>query len=224
LVEKIYFKEGDYVKKGQTILKLNDKLQKLETNRRKLVLDDTTNLDSLEINLETMKDIVEKKEYLYENTKAVSLNELRQLKMQYVKNRGELLSLRENEKKEKVEYQISSEVLDYYKLKSPISGTIITIIPNLGEWVQTGKIIVNIVDIKTCFVEVDLEQNAVSQLLKNKNVKIEVNGKDSLIIKDGYVDFISSVADSSSGLTRAKISFKNKDGAVTPGVSATIKF
>lgn len=224
IVSKIILKEGDRVKKNQVILKLDDKLQKLETTRRKLVFNDTTQLDSLKASLVIMEDIVSKKEALFKNTKALSLNELNQLRMQYINSRGEFDTLVSNEEKEKIEYQISKEVLNYYNLKSPIDGVITHIKPKLGEWVQVGSEIVSVVNTKTCFVVVDLSAELLQKLPLHSKVTVEVNDGSKIIQKDGSVDFISVVADSSSGLVRVKIYFDNSDDAVRPGVAASIVF
>ena len=224
IVSKFYLKEGDIVKKGQVILKLDDKLQKLETIRRKLVLDDTTQLDSLRKSLRIMKDILSKKESLFKNTKALSLNELNQLKIQYINAKGELDTLISNEKKEKVEYEISKNVLNYYNLKSQVDGVITYIKPKLGEWVQVGSEIVTIVNTKTCFVEIDLDIASLKKLSLNSKVTVEIKDGENTIKKEGSVDFISAVADSSSSLVRAKIYFDNSDDSVIPGVTASIIF
>lgn len=224
IVSKILLKEGDFIRKGQIILKLDDKLQRLETLRRKTILDDKTQEKSLELNLVILKDILVKKEQLYKDTKAVSLNELSQLRMQYINSKGELANLKANEVKEDIEYQISAEVLEYYKLKSPTNGIITKIEPQEGEWVQVGKEIVHITNITTCFVEIDLEVSVLKDISVNSKVTVEVNNGVNIIKKEGRVNFISAVADSSSGLVRAKIYFNNKDNKVIPGLTATVIF
>jgi RND family efflux transporter MFP subunit len=224
IISKLLLKEGDTVKKGQVILTLDNKLQKLETIRRKLVLDDTTQVDSLKKSLIIMKDIVSKKEEFFKRTKALSLNELNQLRIQYINAQGELDALISNERKEKIEYQIAKEVLHYYNLKSPIDGVITRIKPKVGEWVQVGSEIVSIVNSKTCYVEVDIDTTLLKNLTLHSKVIVEVKDGLQNIQKEGSVDFISVVADSSSSLVRAKIYFDNSDSAVTPGVTAVIIF
>ena len=224
IVSKLFLKEGDIVTKGQIILKLDDKLQKLETIRRKLVLDDTTQLSSVKKSLNIMNEIVAKKENLFKNTRAISLNDLNQIRIQHINAKGELAALIANEKKEKIEYKISLEVLNYYNLKSPVDGVITNIKPKLGEWVQVGKEIVSIVNSKTCFVEVDIDMTLLKNLSLNSKVMVEVKDGQDIIQKEGSVDFISVVADSSSSLVRAKIYFDNSDNVVTPGVTAEIVF
>jgi len=222
IVSKFSFKEGDSVKKGQLILTLDDKLQKLETQRRKMVLDDKTQVETLEKRLMIMKEIITAKESLYESTKAISLNELNQLRIQYINTQGELESLKSNEGKEQIEYEISNEVLRYYNVTSPIDGVITQIKPKIGEWVQKGNEIVTVVNIKTCFVEVDLDIGALKNISLDSKVLVEIRDFGKRIQRKGRVRFISAVADSSSSLVRAKVYFDNNDEAVTPGSTAYI--
>tara|TARA_B100001063_G_C16778178_1_gene567738 strand:- start:2234 stop:2983 length:750 start_codon:yes stop_codon:yes gene_type:complete len=224
IVNKLLLQEGSVVKKNQSILKLDDKLQKLETKRRKLVLDDKIKLKSLVKNLVIMKDLLNKKEQLYKTTKAISLNELNQLRMQYINFKAEIETLRANEKKEEVEYKISAEILDYYDLRSPIDGVITEIKPQMGEWVQSGDEIVTVVNVKTCYVEVDIDSSLVKDISMDKKVLVEVVNTNNPIQKEGTFSFISAVADSSSGLVRAKVLIKNEDNTVVPGVTAKITF
>lgn len=223
-VEKVFLKEGDRVKKGEVILSLDSNLQNLETKRRKLLLDDKTQVVSLRKNLRVLESILNKKQKLYNQTKSISLNELQQLRMQYTNTKAELQSLRINEKKEQLEYEISKNVLKYYKLTSPVDGIITDILPKVGEWVQVGKEIVQIVNIDTCFVEVDLSVNDLQVVSLNSKVDIEINDGNKTFIKEGTVSFISAIADSSSGLIRAKIDFDNKDKKAIPGLTANVLF
>jgi len=224
IITKFYKKEGDFIKKDDFILKLDDNLQKLETQRRKIVLEDKTQLEAMQKNLMILKDILNKKEILFKKTKAISLNELNQLRMQYINTQGEVDNFIANEKKETIEYKISAEVLKYYKLKSPVDGVITKIKPKIGEWVETGKEIVDIVDIRTCFVEIDLNINQLQTIKLNSKVIIKVDIGDKIIKKDGFIKFISVVADNSSSLIRAKVYFDNKDMLITPGINATVIF
>jgi RND family efflux transporter MFP subunit len=183
MIENIILKEGSRVKKNQVILKMDDNLQKLETQRRKIVLDDKTKIKSLEDNLVIMKDLLVKKEKLYKDTKAISLNELNQLKMQLINIKGELAALKANEKKEKIEYVISKEVLKYYEIKSPINGQIVSIKPQIGEWVQTGNEVANIINIDKCYVEANIDVNIVQAIKIGTKLNIEVNNGLEVIKK-----------------------------------------
>lgn len=224
IVSNILKKEGDSVKKGETILKLDDQLQRLETQRRKIAFEDKTQLLAQKKSIVILKNILQNQETLYKETHVISLNELNQLKMQYIKSLGDLESTMMNEKKEEMEYEIALKVLDYYSLNSPIKGVITKIIPEVGEWVQTGKAIIYIVDTRTCYVEIDLNAAQLAKIKLHDRATIEVINDKKIIKKKGSIDFISEVADMQSSLVRAKVYFNNSDKAVVPGVNAFVIF
>ncbi len=223
-VKKILLKEGDVVKKDQTIIYLNDELQSLETSRRLLIYEDNSKAESLKENLVIMKNLVEAKERLYTKTKAVSLNDLNRLKMQYINLKSEYEIDLESKKRENIEYQIANTVLEYYKIKSPITGIITEIKPSVGERLQTNSEIVRIVNVDVCYVELDIDSNLLDEIDKKKSVVVEVERAGKIIKKKGKIEFVSVIADNASGLVRVKISFDNKDKAVLPGVTAKITF
>lgn len=222
IVSSIYLKEGDRVRNGDVILRLDDTLQLLETKRRKIIFEDRTEIESAKKSFDILQNILEKKEELYRQTKAVSLNNLNQLRMQYIKAKGEIESLKAREFKEQIEYKISKEVLEQYKLRSPVNGTITKIVPKKGEWVQTSNEVVHIVDSDICYVEIDIDTSTLSLLELNSEVLIAFGEDDSKVEKTGIVSFISVIADMSSGLVRAKVQFDNKDRIIIPGTTAVV--
>ena len=220
--EKILLKEGSKVRKGEVILSLDSALQRIETRRRKLLVEDTIKRDSLQKNLKILKDILDKRQELYDATKSISANELNQLKMQYINTEAELEATIINDKKELIEYEISKKILETYDLRAPVNGIITRIEPKIGEWVQMGKEIVEIVNTDVCFVEIDLTAKEFQSVSVGSKVKLKIfNGRDTFI-RAGKIKFISTVADSSSRLIRSKIEFDNKDGKAIPGLSAEL--
>jgi len=224
IVSNIYYEEGQRVKNGDVIIQLDDKLQTLETKRRKIVYDDKIQVKSLGKNVDLFEKILESKEKLYNSTKSISLNELNNITMQYISSKAEYETLLINEEKEKIEYEISVALLDSYKIKSPVDGIITKIEPKLGEWVQVGDKAVHIVNDDVCFVEVDIDVISLQHLKVGSKVEIEVDINQQIIKKSGKVSFISAIADSSSSLIRAKINFENKKDKVIPGLQARIIF
>lgn len=217
-------KEGDQVKKHQRLLLLDDRLQRLEAQRRKMIWQDASQTQTMEKNVALLQDLVKTKKDLYERTKTVSRSELQNAQMQLNQMMGELATLKANKAREKIEYDIAKETLSSYALTSPIDGRVVEIIPAVGEWVQTGKPVIRVVNTAVCHLEIDVDLSTVRQLqAKPDDIQLTIPAGDKDIVKKGRIAFVSAIADTSSGLVRMKIYFDNQDGAVVPGVSAFIE-
>lgn len=223
-VDSVLLKEGDNVKKNQSILQIDSKLQQLEMSRRGIIYKDETKQKALQESISILEDLYKKKNELYSTTKAVSLNEINEIKMQLINAKGELAQKLEEKNREKVEYDISKEVLNLYTISSPIDGVIVQIKPKIGEWLQTGKDIIRVVNTKNCFVELDADISLLKFIKKNKKVKIEFFDANTNVQKDGVVEFVSAVADSASGLVRIKVVFENTDNLAIAGSMASVIF
>ncbi|MBN2781749.1 MAG: efflux RND transporter periplasmic adaptor subunit [Campylobacterales bacterium] len=221
-IKSVFVKEGDIVKKGEKILQLDNKLQELETQRRKIVLEDKSKVESLKNQEEILKSLLQSTQELYENSGAVSKDEVDSLKMKYYSTSGELESLQNNEAKEMVEYEISKEMLDKYTLKTPTNGVVTEIKLNIGEWARVGETVVRIVNSEVCTVDLNIEKEFIHKVKKGQNVNVEATVGDKMVSKKGKVIFISPIADLASGLVSVKVEFKNTNLEILPGVMANI--
>jgi len=222
IVWKIYKKEGDTIKKGEVIIKLDDSLALLNEKRANYLYEESKKDNFLEQSINLMKKILESKERVYKQTKAVSLNELYKLKMQYLDKQLQLKNFEETKAKYMYDFLLAKEKRKYYELYSPVDGIITKIVPEIGEWIEQGKVVVEVVDKSKCFVEVNIEAKVASRLKLNQKafIFVEINNKE--IKKEGIIKFISPVADSSSSLVRVKVYFNNKDLKVIPGILARV--
>jgi RND family efflux transporter MFP subunit len=222
IVQSIYVKEGSYVKKGQKILKLENQLQQLEVNRRKIIWKDKAQLNASIENQKIQKRLFNSTKELYEQTRAVSEQEVQLLESKLYTLKGDIAMRKENEKKEKIEYNIAQKLLSKYLIKSPINGVVIEMGLQRGEWAKSGKPFVRIVNTYTCYIDINIDEAYSSKLKVGKKINFTVKTKNVTAKKKGKIIFISPVADMASGLVRIKIEFLNKKNRVTPGLSATI--
>ncbi|PCJ18557.1 MAG: hypothetical protein COB02_10475 [Candidatus Cloacimonadota bacterium] len=221
----IEIKEGDKIKIDQILMRQDSRLQKLEVQRRKLVYDDTSQIDTIFKNLKLLKEMVTTKERLFKNSQTVSKAELKRNQMQLNKMQGEYDSLASTKIKEKLEYLISSEILSSYFVKSPINGRVVEVKASIGEWVKTGETVVRVVDSSTCYLELNVDLTTAKILLeKQKNIFIEITGLNETFIKKGQIKYLSTIADTGSGWVKVKIYFDNKDLKAIPGVTAKLLF
>lgn len=222
IISKIYVKDGDVIKKDAVILKLDDELQALEVERRKEILDDNSEYSANKQNLEIIESLLSSTKELYEKSASVSKDELSNLQMQYLNLKGKVDSHKSKKNQENVEYKISKEVLNRYKLNSPINGVITNLNYEEGEWAKIGEIALTIIDVDNCYVELNIEEPIARNIKLNSKVKVFTN--NNTISKDAIVSYIAPLAESTSALVKVRVLFKNTVPRITPGVIARVIF
>jgi RND family efflux transporter MFP subunit len=222
VVEQVFVKEGSLVKKGDKLLKLEDSLQSLELNRRKIVWKDKAQLSASIKNRKIQKELLDSTRKLYDETRSVSKDELKLLESKYHVLNGDIKMRQENEKKEKVEYLIANKLLSKHTITSPITGYVTELNLQKGEWAKSGKPFIRLVNTEVCFVDINIDEEYSSNMKVGSHVDFTVKTKSVTANKTGKIAFISPVADMASGLVRIKIEFPNVENRVTPGLSATI--
>ncbi|CAA6808903.1 MAG: Unknown protein [uncultured Sulfurovum sp.] len=222
VVQKLYVKEGSFVKKNTKILKLDDRLQRLELERRRVIWKDKAQLQAAIKNKKIQKSLLDSTEALYQQSRAVSEQELQLLKSKYHILNGEIKMREENEKKEKIEYSIANSLLSKYTITSPITGIVTEVNLEEGEWAKVGEASVRVVNVNTCFIDINIEEKYSSTLKVGNKINFNVQTNNVSAKKRGKITFISPVADMASGLVRIKIEFSNIKNRITPGLSARI--
>ena len=127
-IEQITVKEGDYVKKGQLIARLDDADYKL-------------GVEALEIQSKQLEDEVQRLEALY-RSKSVSAND-------YEKAVAGLQQL-------KVQLQVNRNKLDYTRLYAPTDGYVQSVNFAPAEMVDAGTPVINLLDVHRIEVETEL--------------------------------------------------------------------
>jgi RND family efflux transporter MFP subunit len=194
-VEK--FKEGDFVHTNDVILELDSRLEQLEVDRRRLVM-------------ENLKQDWESTKLVFDKTSSVSHDELLKKEADY--------------KVALTEYEVACEQLNRRKLISPGDGYITDLGRRVGEACAAYQPIARIVDTRKCYFISNVDGKASSGLKLGEKVDLEIDGAKSPIKLQGTVVFISPVVDSASGLQKIKAIFDNQDGKVRPGLAGRMFF
>lgn len=127
-IEKIFVKEGDFVRKGQKIAVLDSKDYQL-------------GVDAYQIQYDQLKEEVARMEQLYK-ANSLSGND-------YEKALAGLQQIG-------VQLQINKNKLEYTTLLAPVSGYIQNVNYDPAEMVQAGAAIVNLLNVSSIEVEVDI--------------------------------------------------------------------
>ncbi len=186
------FALGDKVKKGQVIIRLEDK--EFENNAQ---------IESKKLNLEVSKNNYEKQKSLYDKG-GVTLRELKNSEVEYINAR--------------YAYENASLQMGKTSVRSPFGGTIVAL-PHYtpGVKVEQGKEMVKIMNYKELLLEVELPEKNLPDVKKGQMVRVmnyTVN-KDTLI---GNIDQISPVINPDTRTFQSILLIKNRQQTIRPGM------
>ena len=218
-IRSIFFKEGALLKKGKAILKLDNILEKLELERRKLVWESKAEVNAALERVITLESLLKSTRALYNSTGSVSKEELDEKELDFKLAVAELKRLEIEEEREKVEYKMAVETLRKRTLFSPINGVVIELFLDTGEICEANQALVRVVDTSRCFFVCNIEERLGMKLTKGQSVHLEIQTGSKSLKKKGIIVFVSPVVDSASGLLEVKAQFDNSGGEICPGVS-----
>ena len=222
IISRVFCDEGDHVKKGKCLLELNNKLEELEINRRKLLWESKAEVDSALERVKTLKSILDSSRQLFEETKSISKEELDKQELEYKLAVAERKRLEIVEEREKIEYEMAIESLNKRRLRSPINGIVVKLLVDEGESCEEHKPLVQLVNTGKCLFVCNVEERTGRNLKKKQILELEIKTGDTVVSKKGKIIFISPVVDPASSLMEVKTEFDNRDGAVWPGMSGTM--
>jgi RND family efflux transporter MFP subunit len=189
------FKEGDAVKAGDTIVELDKKLEELEVNRRKFVVD-------------MKKTDMDNSKKIFDKTISLSREEMDKKITEY--------SVAE------AEHALAREQLQRRFILAPFDGTIALLALQVSETCQMQQPLVRLVDTRKCYFLCNIEGKAGYGLKLGQTVKLEIEAGDKPVSFEGTVFFVSPVIDPASGLLRIKIVFENPEGKIRPGAAGKV--
>lgn len=234
-IDRVLVKEGDAVKAGQVLVELEQDLEALEVERRRLVAEDQS-----EINIARERAALLEKEWqstikLRDATHSVSQEELNKKEIDYKLARAEEAQLAVREQIEALEYKIAQAQLERRIIRSPSDGMITRVHAQPGEICEVRQPLVAFVNASACFLVANLEPALANKLHVGGSARVRVDTPGaaergsasssphaSAVEVTGTVDSMSPVIDSASGLRRVKILLPNADGRITPGLVGTL--
>ncbi len=221
-IARIHAKEGARVRKGEGILELDQQLERLEVERRKLIWQSKVEMESAARQVKTLAAHLASTRDLFDATGSVNREELENQELELALAQAELARLREAEKREEIEHAIAREQLAKRSLRAPFTGIVAELLVGLGENCELDKPLVKLVDISRVYFVANVELSAMQNLNLGHSVELQLQTGGEPINQQGKIVFISPVVDPASGLRKLKALFDNKDGSVVPGVTGTM--
>lgn len=223
LVMQRLVEPGQRVKAGQVLLVLDDRLQVIESERRKVIFLDQSELASVRDRTAILSSLLENSRAVFKQTGSISKDELFRLDAEYITSKGRLEQLIEQKKREQLDYESAERERRQRHITAPFTGIVTKIIPQVGEWAKPGDPIVFLVEPSTAVLHLAIPHKELEGLKVGAVQNIVLESGATAPKTAGRVTFISPVADPASGLVEVKITFANPQLAIKPGIKASIE-
>ncbi len=223
LVMQRLVEPGNRVRAGQVLLVLDDRLQVIESERRKVIFQDQSELASVRERTAILSSLLENSQAVFKQTGSISKDELLRLDAEYIASKGRLEQLIEQKKREQLDYESAERERKQRQITAPFSGVVTKIIPQVGEWAKPGDPIVFLVEPSTAVLHLAIPHKELEGLKMGSVQRVLLETGGGATQAPGRVTFISPVADPASGLVEVKITFANTQLAIKPGIKASIE-
>ncbi len=194
-VKKIHIQEGQYVKKGQLLVELDDALIK-------------NNISQIEVQLELADSLYKKQKRLYEQGVASEV--------QYLQAKSQKESLEKN-------LAVLNTQLKYTKIYAPFDGIVDQINIKEGEMAGPGARLLYMVNLSKMKVKADISENYLPNIHKGDKVVITFPIYPDIKINT-RISYVGNYIDPVSRTFKVEAVFNNPGNKIKPNMMANIKF
>ncbi len=214
---------GQRVKENQVLLLLDDRLQAIESERRKVIFQDQSELVSVRERTKILSTLRDDSRAIFSRTGSISKDELLRLDAEYLASKGRQEQLIEQKKRERLEYGSAERERLQRHITAPFAGVVTKVIPQVGEWAKPGDPIILLVDPSTAVLHLAIPHKDLGNLKVGSAQNITLDANSSVTQVTGRITFISPVADPASGLVEVKVTFSNDQLIIKPGIKGSIE-
>lgn len=209
---------GQQVEARAPLLILDDRIQVTEVQRRKVLLDDMSEVRSLDERVRILAPLYEDTRKLLNARGAVSRDEVSRLELELLTARARQSQLLAQKQRERVELTAAEQERDTRRLVAPVAGVVTRVDTDIGEWARPGDALIQIVDASVCFLRLNVPVAAVTGLKVGADVPVRFEATANVAPITGKVTYLAPVIDAASGLVEVRISFPNPKNMVPPGI------
>lgn len=212
---KKYFKEGDFVKKGQLLFQIDPREYQLSVNNSRAAVNQYQALYTNAQQEWHRANALVKEDLISRSDVDSSLA---------ARNQNKALLDSANQ-----QLELAKVNLSYTSIRSPIDGRIGKVNITEGNYVTaTSGSLVNVASVSPVYVSFSLKSNDFVKLLKAsdkfKDVEVKVQFDDgSWYDKVGTINFVDNKIDKDSGSVQMRATFDNEKGWLVPGAYMKVK-
>lgn len=209
LVLEVLVDDGDRVRKGDLLIRLDDTLARLNTEQAEAALAES--LASYEESLRQLDEaakLIEKRHIAETTYKALIADS--KVKRATVDRLT-------------AEYRRTAEIASRYRIAAPFDGIIGTRPVEIGQWTETGQAVINLFEIEKLKIRVPVPQRYYALIQPGTPVLIRFDA----LTEQTFEAFVSRkipIADSDARTFPVRIDLANPDYWIAPGMSAKVLF
>lgn len=242
-VEGIHFQVGDYVKKGQLLIRLDDEEKMLDVQQRKaeqlrthsqfLVKESTDIINTAELT-DTQKAEIEKQKKTYEqaakdyNKGKITLDAFEKISEDYQEAmifsgelRQEVRKAQEGLAAANIALKRAELDLKRTKVRSPFPGRLAELKVSLGEKVSPGQELFKIVNLQSLYLKGYALESEIDKLKVGTKVRVRFDSYPEDVVY-GELQSISPEIDPEKKTLNIIVSVSNPDKKFLPGMHAEI--
>ncbi len=192
-VKKVFKNEGDFVRKGQTILILDDRVIRNQ-------------IDEVKTQYALAKTAYERQQRLWKQ-----------------KIGSEMAYLQAKTKKEALERKLKTlqAQLDKFHVKAPVSGTLDDLMIKEGEMAAPQRPVARLVNLQKVYVQADVSEKYLPVIKKNTLVQVifsEINQQ-----RTAKVNYVGNFIHPNNRTFKIRVNLSNSDNLLKPNLTANLK-
>jgi RND family efflux transporter MFP subunit len=209
---EVNVKEGQAVKKGDQLAKLDDAIQRATVELAKATAENTIIIQAQENELASAQNQYDK----VKNNQAVNDWERRQKELDLKQAKLKLDQAKEEQLENKIKLQQEQNRLDHMTIRSPIDGLVLRVNKEAGEETDDNPLIV-VVDTHKLYAVFDMPRQVFGNIHVGDKERVQAEGVE----REATVISVDPIIDLASGLFRVKMEAENADGKIPAGVDVT---
>lgn len=216
VVTRVHVREGDWVKAGDPLVTLDDRVAAAAVEVAKNAAESKAAVQQAEWALKAAHSILIRTEIAV-RTQAASQFELQAKTNEYEQAHAAYELQVELSKKAVAELRLAEAELEQKTLRAPFAGQVLAIKAKLGNTLDLEDVAVRVADLSQLRVEMHLPIHLLGSIQKNRIYQLQANAPVDAVIP-AFVQFASPVLEPTSGTFRTVFSVDNSDSQLPAGI------